>query len=80
MDTIQRCLMRLEVSNKFTVHCDICGDAMLNQGDTYACYPCKHMLYESELWQYDSCVVVHDAPLQSGGCVNTPINSLTENQ
>jgi hypothetical protein len=46
------------VSNKIEVRCDICGDLMVEQADTYACYPCKHMLYESELWQYDSQITV----------------------
>ena len=46
------------VSNKIEVSCDICGQRMLKQADTYACYPCKHMLYESELWMYDSQVTV----------------------
>ena len=43
------------------VKCDICGDAMkYSQGvdDTsknlgvYSCYPCKHMIWESELSNY----------------------------
>ena len=46
------------VSNEIVVSCDICGERMLKQADTYACYPCKHMLYESELWMYDSQVTV----------------------
>jgi len=70
--------MRLEVSNRFDVHCDICGDVMRKQADTYACYPCKHILYESELWMYDACVVVHGAPPTSGGRTSTPVNSLSE--
>jgi len=41
--------MELAVSNSIKVSCDICGDEMKKQGDTYACYPCKHMLYESEI-------------------------------
>ena len=40
------------------VSCDICGDKMDKQGDTYACYPCKHMLYESELYQYPAQVTI----------------------
>ena len=51
--------MRLEVSNRFDVHCDICGDVMAKQADTYACYPCKHILYESELYLNDANVEVH---------------------
>ena len=31
------------------VSCDICGDEMKKQDDIYACYPCKHVLYESEI-------------------------------
>ena len=45
--------LRLVVSNKFTVHCDLCGEAMTKQADVYACYPCRHMLWESEIAQYD---------------------------
>ncbi len=41
------------------VKCDICGDAMLKQDDVYACYPCKHMIYESELYLNDANVEVH---------------------
>ena len=38
--------------------CDICGDPMdvhLKDKytiDYYACYPCGHMIYGSEAWQY----------------------------
>jgi hypothetical protein len=49
-----------EASNTFTVHCDICGDQMQKQADVYACYPCKHMLWESELHQYEG-VIKHEA-------------------
>jgi len=42
-----------------TVKCDICGESMLKQGDVYACYPCKHMIYESELCLNDANVEVH---------------------
>lgn len=38
--------------NKIEVSCDICGDAMKKQADVYACYPCKHMIWESELSNY----------------------------
>ena len=41
--------MKLAVANSIKVSCDICGDEMKKQGDTYACYSCKHMLYESEI-------------------------------
>jgi len=41
------------------VRCDICQDPMKKQGDTYACYPCKHILYESELYLNDANVEVH---------------------
>jgi hypothetical protein len=43
----------------FAVKCDICGDAMQKQADVYACYPCKHMIYESELYLNDANVEVH---------------------
>ena len=54
--------------NQTTVKCDICGDAMkYSQGvdDTsknlgvYSCYPCKHMVWESELYLNDANVEVH---------------------
>ena len=38
------------------VNCDICGDPMQKQADVYACYPCKHMIYESELYLYEEAV------------------------
>jgi tRNA(Ile2) C34 agmatinyltransferase TiaS len=50
--------MELVVSNSIKVSCDICGETMQKQGDTYACYPCKHMLYESELYQYPAQVTI----------------------
>ena len=50
--------MELVVSNSIKVSCDICGETMQKQGDTYACYPCKHMLYESELYQYPEQVTI----------------------
>ena len=52
-NTTQTTSFTLEVSNKFTVHCDICGDAMTKQDDVYACYPCRHMLWASEIAEYD---------------------------
>lgn len=51
--------MRLEVSNKFTVHCDICREpmresAMAGAGHSaFLCYPCNNVIYESDLYQYD---------------------------
>lgn len=50
--------MELVVSNNIKVSCDICGETMQKQGDTYACYPCRHMIYESELYQNDANVEV----------------------
>ena len=44
--------------SKVEVSCDICGETMQKQGGTYACYPCKHMLYESELYQYPAQVTI----------------------
>ena len=46
--------------NKVEVSCDICGDKMQKQGDIYACYPCKHMIYESELYLNDANVEVKE--------------------
>ncbi len=51
--------MKLVVNNRVDVSCDICGDKMQKQGDVYACYPCKHMIYESELYLNDANVEVH---------------------
>lgn len=48
-----------EVSNTFTVHCDICGESMRKREEFWACYPCYNVIWESELWRYDSCVEVH---------------------
>lgn len=52
--------MRLEVSNKFDVHCDICGDVMKKQADVYACYPCRHMIWASEIPAYDEHVRIKE--------------------
>jgi hypothetical protein len=51
------------VSNKLEVRCDICQEPMSHkQGapsmEYYACYPCDNLIYESQLWQYDSQVTV----------------------
>jgi len=43
-----------EPSKNLVVHCDICQEQMSEQGDVYFCYPCKNIIYESELWRYDS--------------------------
>ena len=54
-----------EASNKFTVHCDICGDPMrwtatMDEGRrAFLCYPCNNVIYESDLWRFDSAVEVH---------------------
>ena len=45
---------------KTIVKCDICGDVMQKQADVYACYPCKHMIYESELYLNDANVEVRE--------------------
>ncbi len=43
------------------VKCDICGDAMVANPvrGMYTCYPCKHLVYESELYLNDANVEVH---------------------
>jgi hypothetical protein len=38
------------------VRCDICGDPMHKQADLYACYPCKNLIWESELPQFEDAV------------------------
>ncbi len=38
------------------VKCDICGDPMHKQADLYACYPCKNLIWESELPQFEDAV------------------------
>jgi DNA-directed RNA polymerase subunit RPC12/RpoP len=45
-----------DASNKLDVRCDICGDPMQKQADVYACYPCSHMIWESELYKYEEAV------------------------
>lgn len=51
-----------EASNKFTVHCDICGDpmresAMAGAGHSaFLCYPCNNVIYESDLYKYEEAV------------------------
>ena len=44
---------------EIVVKCDISGDPMHKQTDVYACYPCKHMIYASELYLNDANVEVH---------------------
>ena len=60
--------MRLEVSNKFDVHCDICGDAMQKQADVYACYPCRHMVWASEIPAYHEHVRIKETNNDSNQC------------
>ena len=46
--------------------CDICGDPMdvyfksKWEIDRYSCYPCKHTVYASDAWRYDSPVRSYD--------------------
>ena len=50
----------MQTATKYSVvNCDICGDRMKKQNDVYACYPCKHVVYESELYLNDANVEVH---------------------
>jgi tRNA(Ile2) C34 agmatinyltransferase TiaS len=49
--------MELVTSNKIEVSCDICGEEMKKSGDTWACYPCKHMLYESEVSDHQVTII-----------------------
>jgi hypothetical protein len=50
--------MQSVASNKVEVSCDICGDKMQKQSDVYACYPCKHMIWEADLYKYPTQVSV----------------------
>ena len=50
-----------DASNTFDVRCDICGDPMQKQADVYACYPCKHMIWESELPQFEDAVCLNQS-------------------
>lgn len=53
-----------DASKNSVVHCDICQDQMVAVGPTdayankparaYACYPCNNLIYESDLWRYDT--------------------------
>ena len=49
--------MEVVANNKIEVSCDICGEGMKKQGDTWACYPCKHMLYESEVCDHQVTII-----------------------
>lgn len=48
-NTTQKTSSMPEPSNKFTVHCDICGEQMIQRLDFYFCYPCHQYYWESEL-------------------------------
>ncbi len=54
--------MRPEASNRFTVHCDICQEAMRECAmagaghSSFFCYPCNNVIYESDLWQYEGAI------------------------
>ena len=59
--------MRPEISNKFTVHCDICQEPMRwtatmeNGYRAFICYPCNNVIYESQLYLYDGNVQIKEA-------------------
>ena len=59
-----------------TVYCDICREQMeesTGASPAWVCYPCNNLIYESELWRFDSCVLVEDqCQTQS---TSTPSNS-----
>ena len=42
------------VTENLVVHCDICQEPMTKSTDAYGCYECKNIIYESDLWRYDS--------------------------
>lgn len=45
-----------DASKNLVVHCDMCGKPMTAnpvQG-MYTCMPCKNLIYESDLWRYDT--------------------------
>ena len=50
---------------EITVYCDICREqmeesAMAGAGHSaWLCYPCNNVIYESDLWKFESCVEVH---------------------
>lgn len=43
-----------------TVKCDICGEQMKESAmagashSAWLCYPCNNVIYESDLWRFDS--------------------------
>lgn len=43
-----------EPSKNSVVHCDICQEPMNKGADAYVCYPCKNIIYASDLWRYDT--------------------------
>ena len=54
--------------------CDICGDPMdvyfksKWEIDRYSCYPCKHTVYASDAWRYDSPVRIKGIKNDSKQC------------
>ena len=64
-----------DTSTKVIVNCDICGDPMkYTEGvddkrtdlGVYACFPCKHMIWESELYRYAEHVTIKHKEADSG--------------
>ena len=49
--------MEIVESNKIKVSCDICGEEMKEQAYTWACYPCKHIIYESEVCDHQVTII-----------------------
>ena len=43
-----------DTSKNSVVHCDKCQESMSKSSDAYVCYPCKNLIYESDLWRYDT--------------------------
>jgi|SaaInlStandDraft_1057018.scaffolds.fasta_scaffold149875_2 hypothetical protein len=41
-----------DVTENLVVNCDICQEPMTKSADVYACYECKNIIYETDLWRY----------------------------
>lgn len=57
-------------SVEITVYCDICREQMeesTGAAPAWLCYPCNNLIYESELWRFDSCVLVKEPANATSG-------------
>ena len=52
--------MEVVADNKIEVRCDICWEPMQPGTGVWACYTCKHMLYESEVCDHQVTIIEED--------------------